>query len=102
MGGNSVDQVCQHVICTDSAVATELLTSGVHPWRRRRERRHAILPRLGGDSPIRAPGDTLPADGRTTFPTRMSRAPVPTLWATVVAERLGYPPETGNTRYRKD
>jgi len=25
---------------------------------------------------------------------RVNRAPVLTLWATVVAERLGYPPET--------
>jgi len=27
-------------------------------------------------------------------PIRVNRAPVLTLWATVVAERLGYPPET--------
>lgn len=28
---------------------------------------------------------------------RVNRAPVLTLWATVVAERLGYPPETALT-----
>lgn len=27
-------------------------------------------------------------------PIRVNRAPVLTLWATVVAERLGYPPDT--------
>jgi len=30
----------------------------------------------------------------TPHPIRVNRAPVLTLWATVVAERLGYPPET--------
>jgi hypothetical protein len=30
-------------------------------------------------------------------PIRVNRAPVLTLWATVVAERLGYPPETALT-----
>ena len=30
-------------------------------------------------------------------PIRVNRAPVPTRWATVVAERLGYPPETALT-----
>jgi hypothetical protein len=30
----------------------------------------------------------------TQSPIRVNRAPVLTLWATVVAERLGYPPET--------
>ena len=30
-------------------------------------------------------------------PIRANRAPVLTLWATVVAERLGYPPETALT-----
>jgi hypothetical protein len=32
-----------------------------------------------------------------TPPIRVNRAPVLTLWATVVAERLGYPPETALT-----
>ena len=31
----------------------------------------------------------------TPSPIRVNRAPVLALWATVVAERLGYPPETG-------
>jgi hypothetical protein len=30
-------------------------------------------------------------------PIRVNRAPVLTLWATAVAERLGYPPETAPT-----
>jgi hypothetical protein len=30
-------------------------------------------------------------------PIRVNRAPVLTLWATIVAERLGYPPETALT-----
>ncbi len=47
--------------------------------------------------PIRAPGDTLAAHGRHPSPIRVNRAPVLTLWATVVAERLGYPPETALT-----
>jgi hypothetical protein len=33
----------------------------------------------------------------TPPPIRVNRAPVLTLWATVVAERLGYPPETALT-----
>ena len=33
----------------------------------------------------------------TPLPIRVSRAPVLTLWATVVAERLGYPSETALT-----
>ncbi len=33
----------------------------------------------------------------TPPPIRVNRAPVLTLWATVVAERLGYPPETAMT-----
>jgi hypothetical protein len=33
----------------------------------------------------------------TTPPIRVHRAPVLTLWATVVAELLGYPPETALT-----
>jgi len=33
----------------------------------------------------------------TPPPIRVNRAPVLTLWATVVAERLGYPPETAVT-----
>jgi hypothetical protein len=33
----------------------------------------------------------------TPSPIRVNRAPVLTLWATVVAERLGYPPETALT-----
>jgi hypothetical protein len=32
-----------------------------------------------------------------TPPIRVNRAPVLTLWAAVVAERLGYPPETALT-----
>jgi hypothetical protein len=31
------------------------------------------------------------------LPIRVNRAPVLTLWATVVAERLGYPPDTALT-----
>jgi hypothetical protein len=34
----------------------------------------------------------------TSPPIRVNRAPVLTRWATVVAERLGYPPETALTR----
>ena len=33
----------------------------------------------------------------TPPPIRVNRAPVLTLWATMVAERLGYPPETALT-----
>jgi hypothetical protein len=33
-------------------------------------------------------------------PIRVNRAPVLTLWATVVADRLGYPPEKALTRGR--
>lgn len=33
----------------------------------------------------------------TTAPIRVNRAPVLTLWATVVAERLGYPPDAALT-----
>jgi hypothetical protein len=29
-----------------------------------------------------------------SYPIRVNRAPVLTLWAAVVAERLGHPPET--------
>jgi hypothetical protein len=44
--------------------------------------------------PIRAPSDTVPPTAPTPPPIRVNRAPVLTLWATVVAERLGQPPET--------
>ncbi|HEY2501791.1 MAG TPA: hypothetical protein VGI68_10325, partial [Mycobacterium sp.] len=33
----------------------------------------------------------------TTVPIRVNRAPVLTLWATIVAERLGHPPDTALT-----
>jgi hypothetical protein len=36
----------------------------------------------------------LPPMSSTPTPIRVNRASVLTLWATVVAERLGYPPET--------
>ena len=45
----------------------------------------------------RAPWHSLPAMGSIPPPIRVNRSPVLTLWATVVAERLGYPPETAMT-----
>jgi hypothetical protein len=48
--------------------------------------------------PIRPPSDTLPPMPATPPPPiRVNRAPVLTLWAAVVAERVGYPPETALT-----
>jgi len=38
-----------------------------------------------------------PPMAATPLPIRVNRAPVCTLWATVVTERLGYPPETTRT-----
>ncbi len=58
----------------------------------------AKQPRPGSDSPIHAPGDTLPAMAATPPSIRVNRAPVLTLWATVVAERLGYSKTNAPTR----
>jgi len=48
---------------------------------------------LCGDDPIRALGDTPPPMPATAPLIRVNRAPVLTMRATVVAERLGYPRE---------
>lgn len=46
---------------------------------------------------IGMPGDTLPPMDPAPLPVAVNRAPVLTLWATVVVERLGYVPETALT-----
>ena len=58
----------------------------------------AKQPRPGSGSPIRPAKRYVPQPCRTPSPIRVNqRAPVLTLWAAVVAERLGYPPETTST-----
>jgi hypothetical protein len=57
----------------------------------------AKQPRPGSDAPIRPLSDTFPPMAPTPPLIRVNRAPVLTLWATVVAKRLGYPPETALT-----
>ena len=62
------------------------------------------MPGTGAMPPLPAPSSRStrqalrsPPMAATPPPIRVNRAPVLTLWATVVAERLGYPPETALT-----
>src|SRR5271169_370495 len=55
------------------------------------------MPPHPGRVPDPPTGDTLPTHGPAPPPIRVNRGPVLTLWATVVAKRLGYPPETALT-----
>src|SRR5271169_6605133 len=55
------------------------------------------MPPHPGRVPDPPTGDTLPTHGPAPPPIRVNRAPVLTLWATAVAERLGHPPETALT-----
>jgi len=56
-----------------------------------------VLYRLGRWFPSPYTDDTLAPMSAAHIPIRVNRAPVLTLWATVVAEWLGYPPETALT-----
>lgn len=56
------------------------------------DHRGCYSPGTGRRTGITSPG--LPSTGRSTCAASAGRAPVLTLWAAVVAERLGHPPDT--------
>ena len=75
-------------------VDRQQLRSGIHTLQTVRPRHHRVLEQVP-DSPTRRYARR--AMTSAPPPIRVNRAPVLTLWATVVAERLGYPPETALT-----
>ena len=76
------------------------LTSRPRPWHVAGRIASARSAASLGKFSTRPPRDTLGAHGRHPRPVRVNSSPVLTLWATAVAELLGYPPETALTLER--